>query len=75
MMCRRALRIEILFQINKLKNNAYSHVDKNEVCRAHNRSDYLEQRRRMMQWWADFMNKADSGSIVENGKREFKLVV
>lgn len=41
----------------------------------HNRSDYLEQRRSMMQWWADFVNKADSRSIVENRKREFKLMV
>uniref|UniRef100_UPI0036D8EF7C integrase n=1 Tax=Photorhabdus sp. RM322S TaxID=3342825 RepID=UPI0036D8EF7C len=54
---------------------ALAHVDKNEVRRAYNRSDYLEQRRPMMQWWADFVIKADSGSIVENGKRELKLVV
>ncbi|MCK8538778.1 integrase [Yersinia ruckeri] len=54
---------------------ALAHVDKNEVRRAYNRSDYLEQRRPMMQWWADFVTKADSGSIVENRKRELKLVV
>ncbi|MDU1219608.1 MAG: integrase domain-containing protein, partial [Citrobacter freundii] len=53
---------------------ALAHVDKNEVRRAYNRSDYLEQRRPMMQWWADFVGKADSGGIVENGKRELKLV-
>ena len=40
-------------------------VDKNEVRRAYNRSDYLEQRRPMMQWWADFVKKADSGSLTE----------
>lgn len=54
---------------------ALAHVDKNEVRRAYNRSDYLEQRRPMMQWWADFVSKADRGSIVDNGKRELKLVV
>ncbi|ASK02615.1 integrase [Citrobacter freundii] len=54
---------------------ALAHVDKNEVRRAYNRSDYLEQRRPMMQWWADFVNKADSGSTMDTGKREFKLVV
>lgn len=53
---------------------ALAHVDKNEVRRAYNRSDYLEQRRQMMQWWADFVSKADSGSIVEAGIRELKLV-
>ncbi len=54
---------------------ALAHVDKNEVRRAYNRSDYLEQRRPMMQWWADFVSKADSGNIVDNGKIELKLVV
>lgn len=53
---------------------ALAHVDKNEVRRAYNRSDYLEQRRPMMQWWADFVSKADSGSIVERGKTGLKLV-
>lgn len=53
---------------------ALAHVDKNEVRRAYNRSDYLEQRRPMMQWWADFVSKADSGSIVESGKTRLKLV-
>ena len=52
---------------------ALAHVDKNEVRRAYNRSDYLEQRRPMMQWWADFVKKSDSGSIIEN--RELRLVV
>ncbi|MER5059677.1 integrase [Providencia stuartii] len=40
---------------------ALAHVDKNEVRRAYNRSDYLEQRRPMMQWWADFIEEADKG--------------
>jgi integrase len=53
---------------------ALAHVDKNEVRRAYNRSDYLEQRRPMMQWWADFVNKADSGSRIEVSSRELKLV-
>lgn len=53
---------------------ALAYIDKNEVRRAYNRSDYLEQRRPMMQWWADFVSKADSGSIVESGKTGLKLV-
>lgn len=32
---------------------ALAHADKNEIRRAFNRSDYLGQRRPMMQWWAD----------------------
>ena len=53
---------------------ALAHVDKNEVRRAYNRSDYLEQRRLMMQWWADFIEEADRGSIIEGGIRGISLV-
>ncbi|MBQ0369664.1 integrase [Providencia rettgeri] len=53
---------------------ALAHVDKNEVRRAYNRSDYLEQRRPMMQWWADFIESADKGSIIEGGIRGISLV-
>ncbi|MGV2935609.1 integrase [Providencia sp. AGC89] len=53
---------------------ALAHVDKNEVRRAYNRSDYIEQRRPMMQWWADFIESADRGSIIEGGVRGISLV-
>ena len=53
---------------------ALAHVDKNEVRRAYNRSDYLEQRRPMMQWWADFIEAADKGSIIDGGIRGISLV-
>lgn len=53
---------------------ALAHVDKNEVRRAYNRSDYLEQRRPMMQWWADFIEEANRGSIIEGGIRGISLV-
>lgn len=52
---------------------ALAHVDKNEVRRAYNRSDYLEQRRSMMQWWADFVMAADRGSMIERGMRGERL--
>ena len=53
---------------------ALAHVDKNEVRRAYNRSDYLEQRRPMMQWWADFVTTADHGRIIEEGMKGMRLV-
>lgn len=53
---------------------ALAHVDKNEVRRAYNRSDYLEQRRPMMQWWANFVQAADRGSIIEGGYNGIKLL-
>ena len=53
---------------------ALAHVDKNEVRRAYNRSDYLEQHRPMMQWWADFVMAADRGSMIEGGIKGVRLV-
>lgn len=49
-------------------------MDKNEVRRAYNRSDYLEQRRPMMQWWADFVMTADRGSMIEGGIKGMRLI-
>lgn len=50
-----------------------AHVDKNEVRRAYNRSDYLEQRRPMMQWWANFIMAADRGSMIVGGIKGIRL--
>lgn len=38
---------------------ALAHIDSNEVRRAYNRSIYLEQRIKMMQWWGDFVEKSN----------------
>ena len=37
---------------------ALAHVDKNEVRRAYNRTDYLERRRAMMEWWSERIENA-----------------
>jgi len=33
-----------------------AHADENETRAAYNRSDYLEQRRPIMEWWSEFIN-------------------
>lgn len=38
--------------------SALAHIEKNEVRRAYNRALYLEQRKELMQWWGNFINKA-----------------
>lgn len=54
---------------------ALSHMDKNEVRRAYNRSTYLEQRRPLMTWWADFVTQAATGSLsAAGGYRGLKVV-
>lgn len=37
-----------------------AHVEQNEVRRAYNRSEYIEQRRPLMQWWSDFISEAQN---------------
>ena len=42
---------------------ALAHVDANQVRSAYNRTDYLERRREMMQWWSDCIEKAGEGNL------------
>jgi integrase len=42
---------------------ALAHVDKNEVRRAYNRSEYLERRRVLMCWWSQHIEEAATGKI------------
>ena len=43
---------------------ALSHADRNTVRSAYNRADYLERRRKIMQWWSDYIkNTAPSISF------------
>ncbi|CAH8189854.1 integrase domain-containing protein [Vibrio aestuarianus] len=53
---------------------ALSHVDGNEIRRAYNRTDYLEQRRPMMQWWSEHIEAAMIGAVTLTGNRGLKVV-
>src|ERR1700723_1542760 len=42
-----------------------AHVEKNEVRRAYNAAEWMPDRRRMMQWWADHITAmAQEGDII-----------
>lgn len=41
--------------------SALAHTDKNEVRRAYNRSEYLERRRTLMNWWSEHIEIASKG--------------
>ena len=34
-----------------------AHKEKNKVKAAYNHAEYLPQRKEMMQWWSDYLNK------------------
>ena len=33
-----------------------AHVERNQVRAAYNHAEYLPERRKMMQWWADYLD-------------------
>ncbi|MCK6265370.1 tyrosine-type recombinase/integrase [Vibrio sp. ZSDE26] len=53
---------------------ALAHVDKNEVRRAYNRTDYLERRRPMMKWWSNHIEQASQGSLSVTGYKSLRVV-
>lgn len=42
---------------------ALSHVDENQVRAAYNRANYLDQRRALMHWWSDHIEKSARGNL------------
>jgi integrase len=41
-----------------------SHKDRNQIRSAYNRGQYLDERRRMLQWWADYLDRLKEGGKV-----------
>jgi integrase len=41
-----------------------AHVERNEVRRAYNAAEWLPDRRRMMQWWADRITSLAGGNVI-----------
>ena len=41
-----------------------AHAEGNKVRAAYHRSEYLEERRQMMQWWADYLDDLKQRSKV-----------
>lgn len=41
---------------------ALAHEQRNKVRAAYHRSEYVEQRRELMQWWADRLDQLERGN-------------
>lgn len=53
---------------------ALSHTDENQVRSAYNRSDYLEQRRILMNWWSAHIEQAATGILsVTSGIKALRI--
>lgn len=51
-----------------------SHIDANEVRNAYNRSEYLERRKKVMDWWSNHIEEASQGNYSVTGFKSLKLV-
>jgi integrase len=57
-----------------LIESCLAHVDKNEVRKAYNRSEYLERRREVMNWWSEHIDQAAIGNMSLCGTKGLKIV-
>lgn len=54
---------------------ALAHVDKNEVRRTYNRAEYLERRRKLMCWWSEHIEQAQTERVIKlNQFRNIRVV-
>lgn len=47
---------------------ALAHVDKNSVRAAYNRAQYLERRRKMMDWWSEHIEQCATGRLPKGSR-------
>ncbi len=53
---------------------ALAHIDKNSVRAAYNRAQYLERRRKMMDWWSEHIERCSTGRTASrNGAKHLHL--
>ena len=54
--------------------SALAHSDKDDVRSAYNRAEYVEPRRKMMQWWSDHIERASFGNLSLSGTKHLQAV-
>ncbi|NCC23158.1 MAG: DUF4102 domain-containing protein [Alphaproteobacteria bacterium] len=60
--------VERLGYPDHIPDRQLAHARKNQVMAAYNRAEFLDQRRRMMQDWADYLDTIERGGTVIAGK-------
>jgi integrase len=57
----RATASTILNEANKFRSDVIerqlSHIERNQVRASYNQAEYIDERRAMLQWWADFIDR------------------
>ncbi|MCX8573918.1 MULTISPECIES: integrase domain-containing protein [unclassified Gilliamella] len=54
--------------------SALSHLDKNAVRRAYNRAEYIPQKRVMLDWWGNFVEKSSQANVSLSGYRNLSVI-
>jgi integrase len=54
--------------------SALAHVDSNETRRAYNRTNYLERRRKLMEWWSNHIDQAATEKVTISSHKHLKLI-
>ncbi len=54
--------------------SALAHIDDNQVRRAYNRTDYMERRRKLMDWWSNHIEECSTGNFSLSGTKHLKVV-
>lgn len=57
-----------------LLNQPLPHVGRDKVRNAHNRAQYIERRKPMMDWWSEHIEKAATGNMSLTGVAGLSLV-
>jgi integrase len=57
-----------------LIESALAHLDENQVRRAYNRTDYMERRRKVMEWWSNHIEECATGNFSLSGTKHLKVV-
>ncbi len=53
---------------------ALAHTGKNEVRNAYNRTEYLDRRKPLMEWWSEYIDTASTGNMSLAGKKGLTLL-
>ena len=53
---------------------ALAHEDENKIRKAYNRTDYLDRRRPIMQWWSERIERAGEGELLEVGFKSLRVI-
>lgn len=54
--------------------SALAHLDDNQVRRSYNRTDYMERRKKLMNWWSSHIEECSTGNFSLSGTKQLKVV-